>query len=184
MANDYGKLKLALNEYYTLLADTNAIIPPPYPADGDFFSETAFKGEPTEFARFFILVGRIFTDKNKVEDFTKRIITPNIATIKKPKKLAKVFDDVMDYLVDLYKEEIKAEDKVLDKFKNTSEFKKYTKGIDEILYTKGKSRIVNFTTVPDAAKEAQQKTDLTNLYKGDPSLTNKLETFDGKIKFN
>ena len=184
MTNDYGKLNLALNEYYVLLAETNAIIPPPYPEDGDFFSETAFQGEPTEFARFFILVGRIFTDKNKVKEFTTRIITPNIATIKKPKKLTKVFDDVMDYLVGLYKDEIKAEDKVFDKFKNTSEFKKYTTGIDEILYKKGKSRIVKYTTVPDATKEGQQKTDLTSLYKGDSSLISNLETFNGKIKFN
>jgi len=184
MTNDYGKLNLALNEYYNLLGIDNSIIPGPYPEDGDFDSVTAFKGESEEFARFFILVGRIFTDKNKVKEFTTRILTPNIATIKKPKKLAKVFDDVLDYIIDLYKDEIKEEDKVLSKFKDTAEFKKYTKGIDEILYTKGKSRIVNFTTVPDAAKEVQQKTDLTSLYKGDPSLINKLETFNGKIKFN
>jgi outer membrane protein OmpA-like peptidoglycan-associated protein len=184
MTNDYGKLNLALNEYYNLLGVTNSIIPGPYPENGDFDSVTAFKGESEEFARFFILVGRIFTDKNKVKEFTTRIITPNIATIKKPKKLTKVFDDVLDYIVGLYKDEIKEEDKVLSKFKDTAEFKKYTKGIDEILYTKGKSRIVNFTTVPDTTKEEQQKTDLTNLYKGVPSLVGKLNTFDGKIKFN
>ena len=184
MTNDYGKLNLALNEYYNLLGVTNAIIPPPYPASGNFFSATNFGGNDVEFKRFFIIVGRIFTDKNKVKDFTNRIITPNISTIKKPKKLTKVFDDVVDKLVDLYKDEIKEEDKILDKFKKTSEFQKYTKGIDEILYKKGKSRIVKFTTVPDAAKEGQQKTNLTNLYKGDPNLMDKFNTFDGKIKFN
>ena len=40
-----------------------------------------------------------------------------------------------------------------------------------------------YTTVPDPATEAQQKTDIANLYKT-VNVNNDKLTFDGKIKFD
>ena len=132
-----------------------------------------------------MIVGRIFEDKNKVKDFTKKIITPNLETVKKPKKLSKVFDDILDDLVDLYKSELKSELKDFETFKKNSDYLKYINGLDEVLgFTKGGARIVTFTTVPDTQTQSAQEKNLNSLYKGDDSTINNLETFDGKIKFN
>ena len=48
---------------------------------------------------------------------------------------------------------------------------------------KGKLRKFTYTTVPDPATEAQQKTDIANLYKT-VNVNNDPLTFDGKIKFD
>ena len=39
-------------------------------------------------------------------------------------------------------------------------------------------------TVPNPTTQALKETNLKNLYAGDPSFIDKLDTFDGKIKFN
>ena len=181
MTGDYSKIYVVLNDYLVLLTN-NKIIPPVNTEIGGF-SPISFKGDRFD-KTFFMVMSRIFMDKNKVTDFNNLIITQNIASVNKPKKLKKVFEKIVDDLVSDYKDEIKDEEKLFRKFKEDSAFLAYTDGIEEKLYKKGKTRIFNFTTVPIPATETQQKTDLTNLYKGDPSLIDKLETFDGKIKFN
>ena len=79
---------------------------------------------------------------------------------------------------------IKEEDKFFEKFKKSPEYKKYTTGVNDVLFKKSLPRIVNFTTVPDPATKEFSETGLKNLYAGDPAFIDKLETFDGKIKFN
>ena len=50
-------------------------------------------------------------------------------------------------------------------------------------YPKGKLRKFTYTTVPNPATDAQQKTDVANLYKT-VNVNNDKLTFDGKIKFD
>ena len=74
--------------------------------------------------------------------------------------------------------------KAFEKFKKKSTYDKFINGLDEVLYKKGKPRIVNFTTEPDPTEQATKETNLTELYTGVPSEIGDFETFDGKIKFN
>jgi hypothetical protein len=87
-------------------------------------------------------------------------------------------------LCDLYKDELKDENKTFSKFKKDSEYEKYIKGLDELLYKKGLPHIVEFTTEPDPTEQSNKEKNLLSLYKGDANQINNFETFDGKIKFN
>jgi hypothetical protein len=183
LIGDFTSVAIQLESYLALLSDDRgglAIIPEPINEVGKF---TPIKlDNKQENQTFFMVIGRLFMDKNKVIDFNNSILTQNITTTNP--KLKKAFEKIVDDLVSDYSKEIKAEEKVYEKFKKDSDFLKFTNGIETILYKKGKSRIFNFDTTPNTSKEAQQKTSITNLYKGDPDFINKLETFDGKIKFN
>ena len=189
LKGDYSRAYGKLNDYLTLLKN-NKIIPGENPVLGGFtplsgdFKPNINNVSDRENKTFFMVMGRLFSDKNKVIEFNDSIMTQNITSISDNKKLKRKFENIVDDLVSLYSKEIKEEDKVYEKFKKESKYLEYTKGVEEILYKKGKTRIFNFTTVPISTTEAQQKTDLINLYKGDPSLINTLDTFDGKIKFN
>ena len=179
---DYFKVVTALNNFNELITKEK-ILPPEYKEDGSFTSQTNDLGS-LESKRFFTIVGRIFSDKNKLEDFKKKVMTQNLLSVKKPKNLNRVFGNIVDDLADIYKDEIKEEDKFFEKFKKTPEYKKYTTGVNDVLFKKSLPRIVNFTTVPNTATQALKETNLKYLYAGDPSFIDKLETFDGKIKFN
>ena len=183
LQGDYRKVTTGLNDFNALLVSKKILPPSPYPSDGNFESKSSgLVG--VENKRFFMVIGRIFTDKNKVKDFITQILTPNIKDTKKPKKLSRVFENIVDDYVKIYKKEIEEEDKIFKTFKNSADYKKYIDGVDTILYKKGKPRIVTFTTVVDAATVDTKKTNLNSLYKGDPEKIPDLTTFDGKIKFN
>jgi len=185
LETDYTYFYNAQYDYYSLLTTSDGvykIIPDKVDETNfDYPSKEDFKSEENK--RFYMIVGRIFEDKNKVQDFINKIITPNIKDVKKPKKLSRVFENIVDDLVGLYKDELKNEAKSFEKFKKKSEYQKYINGLDEVLYKKGKPRIINFTTEADP-QQAQKESDLTKLYKGDESKINNFETFDGKIKLN
>ena len=182
VTTDYLKVVGGLNDYNSLIVSKNILPPTPYPKNGDFTLSTGLTG--VENKRFYMIVGRIFTDKNKVKQFINEIITPNIKDVKKPKKLSKVFEDIVEDYAKIYKKQIESEEKVFTNFKNSAEYKKYIDGVETVLYKKGKPRIIQFTTVVDAATIETKQTNLKNLYKGDPDKLDKFETFDGKIKFN
>jgi len=189
------KVKVTLNDYYSLLTANNPkydypILPPAIENTNniqyngtmnDFFFTDITKNETV---RFYMIMGRLLSDKNKVKEFTNKILTPNIIDVKKPKKLKRVFENVVDDLVDLYKDELKDENKTFSKFKKDSEYEKYIKGLDELLYKKGLPYIVDFTTEPDPTEQSNKEKNLLSLYKGDEKQINNFETFDGKIKFN
>ena len=180
---DYRKVVGGLNDYYELLVSKKILPPSPYPDNGNFDSKSSdLIG--VENKRFFMVVGRAFTDKNKVKEFINQILTPNIKDTKKPKKLSKEFENIVDDYVKIYKKEISEEEKIFKTFKDSADYKKYIDGVDNVLYQKGKPRIVTFTTVPDAATLPTKETNLKSLYNGDPEKIPVLTTFDGKVKFN
>jgi hypothetical protein len=195
LVGDFTKVKIEINKYYELLTDANSkydfsILPPGIMDTNnieywgtknnfDFTDITKFQT-----IRFYMIMGRLLSDKNKVKEFTNKILTPNIIDVKKPKKLKRVFENIVDDLVDLYKDELKDENKTYNKFKKSSEYEKYLKGLDELLYKKGLPRLVDFTTEPDPTEQANKEQSLVYLYKGDPSKVGDFQTFDGKIKFN
>jgi len=179
---DYLKVVGGLNDYNQLLVSEKILPPTPYPDNGDFTLSTELSG--IENKRFYMIVGRIFTDKNKVKQFINEIITPNIKDVKKPKKLSKKFENIVDDYVKIYRKQIESEAKIFNKFKDSADYKNYIDGVENVLYKKGKPRIITFSTVVDNATIDTKKNNLKKLYNGDSEKMSDLSTFDGKIKFN
>jgi hypothetical protein len=182
---DYTIFKIQLNDYYSLLTSSEydyKIIPDKIADDFTYPTNEDFKTVYNK--RFYIVMARIFEDKNKVKDFIDKIITPNIKDVKKPKKLLNQFENIVEDLAGDYKDELKNELKSFEKFKKKSNYDKFINGLDEVLYKKGKPRIVNFTTEPDPTEQATKESNLKKLYQGDSETINNFETFDGKIKLN
>jgi hypothetical protein len=180
LVGDFERLSGRLDSYLTDLT-LALIIPPTEFPDGSFGALTDFDNINDK--TFFLIVGRRFSDKNKVEDFKKFMLTQNITSISKNKKMIRKFDDYVDDLAKQYSKEIKSEENMYTTYRNAATYKSYVDNVENI-YKKGKPRVFNFTTVPITATELQQKTDIINLYKGDENTINDLTTFDGKIKFN
>jgi len=178
---DYLTVYIQLEEYLITLSNKQ-IIPVTTVTDGSFTPISKFNGSREDMT-FFMVISRIFMDKNKVDDFKKQIMTANVKNVTKPKKLEKTFNKIVDDLVDTYSDEVKSEEKLYSKFKTDSEFTKYTKDIETLLYKKGKTRVFNFTTVPDPAKKDTQEKALKDLYAPLNPNTD-VKTFDGKVKFN
>jgi hypothetical protein len=177
---DCGKIYKALNDFLDVL-NAKEIITNTYENTGDFktadnsFFTDVYKKE------FFMMVGRNFSDKNKLQEFKTFILTANISS---NKKLTKKFDDVTDDLAKEYSKEIKKEEKIFSDFRKSSEYKTYIESPDDILYPAGKTRVFDYTTVPDPATEAAQKKLLTDLFTTvnlEPANTT---IFTGKIKFD
>jgi hypothetical protein len=143
-------------------------------ADNSFFTDV-YKKE------FFMMVGRNFNDKNKLQEFKTFILTANISS---NKKLTKKFDDITDDLAKEYNKEIKKEEKIFSDFRKSPEYKTYIESPDDILYPAGKTRVFDYTTVPDPATEVAQKKLLSDLFTTvnlEPANT---KIFTGKIKFD
>ena len=91
-------------------------------------------------------------------------------------------DETITLDLDQFENELEYENKEYGKRKEKIK-KEFIDKILENIYVKGKERKFTYTTVPDPATEAQQKTDIANLYKT-VNVNNDKLTFDGKIKFD
>jgi len=150
--------------------------------DGDFnmANESNFTGINNKL--FFMVISRILNDKNKKEDFKKKIISGELLEVKSPINLRKKFDDYVDDLANIYSDELDDEEKKFKNLKKSKEYKDLVEGITEKMYPKGKYRKFEYTTVPDDERIAQQTQDIINLYKTVNVNTNENEWIN-KIKF-
>jgi outer membrane protein OmpA-like peptidoglycan-associated protein len=177
---DCGKIYKSLNDYLEILTKKE-IITDTYTGFGEFktaddsFSTDGYKQE------FFILVGRNFSDKNKLEDFKKFMLTANISS---NKKLVRKFENITDDLAKEFSKEIKKEEKIFSDFRKSSEYKTYIESPDDILYPAGKTRVFDYTTVPDPATEAAQKKLLSDLFTTVNLEPDNTKIYMGKVKFN
>ncbi len=177
---DCGKIYKSLNDYLEILSKKK-IITDTYTKNGGFttaddsFSNDFFKQQ------FFILVGRYFSDKNKLEDFKKFMLTANISS---NKKLVRKFNNVTDDLAKEYSREIKKEEKIFSDFRKSSEYKTYIESPDDILYPAGKTRVFDYTTVPNPTTEAAQKKLLSDLFTTVNLEPDNTKIYMGKVKFN
>lgn len=183
LITDYTRFNKYLNDFDKLLND-NGIITTTYEPIGNFKPKNSkfVNTEPNK--RFFILMSRILTDKNKKNDFIKGVIKGGLLDYKKPKyqfNLNDIFTDIVDKLSKQYKEELDDEEKIIKDFKKKNEYKKFVNGVEESLYPKGKIRKFTYTTVPNESKQEQQKINLLDIYATTNSNTDK-KTFDGKVK--
>lgn len=135
---------------------------------------------------FFFIMARILSDKNKKDEYINYVIKGDLATTKDPANLKNKFEKVVNNLSDDYRKELKDEEKLFDNLKKTPEFKSLTVGLEDVMYPKGKTRKLTYTTVPltDAAIVKKQGQLITDLYKTVNLEPDNKKTFNGKIKFD
>ena len=130
--------------------------------------------------RFFLIISRIFADKNKKNDFINKIIKGPLNDVKKLK--SKFETAVNKYAVD-FSNELSDEEKLYKKFKKTKNYDDYVEGIEDKMYPKGKVRKFEYTTIPNPQTETTQKESLIFLYQTVNPKPNET-TFTNQVKFN
>jgi len=134
---------------------------------------------------FYLIMGRIFIDKNKKEEFINYVIKGDLLNVKNPVNLKNKFVNVVDDLAKIYEKEIKDEEKTYAKLRKNPTYKDLTDGIDEQMYIPKKTRKFSYTTVPNTDQTIvdYQTKAISELYKSVNS-DNDETTFLGKIKFS
>jgi hypothetical protein len=176
--NDYGKLPKSLEDFNKLLITKKLIIT--YDANGANPFEPL--NNKIDNVLFFMVMARVLTDSSKLQGFKDFVISGPL-TNDVNKKIKKYFNKICDDLSDEYRKELKKEEKLISDFKKDKEYTKYTTGISEVMYPKGKVRRMDYNTIKNDSTNAEQEQTLKNIY----GTTNYgpdaagLSTFDGKI---
>ena len=178
---DYEKVGKNLNTFNDLLV-ANKIITNRYGANGagDFIQEEPSKLLTIQDKRMFMIMARVFEDKNKLKDFQDKVISGEVLKVKKLSFLKRKFSNICDDFSDIVKYELKSEEKIAANLRKIPQYKGL---LDKAPYVKGKMRKFNYTTVPNEEKKAAQNKALTDLYSTKNSDENKT-TFNGKVQFN
>ena len=174
--------KLLNEEPYTMAFSGNST----YTSDGEFKVLNPDLFQTKEEKTFFFIMARILSDKNKKDEYINYIIKGDLATTKDPVNLKNKFEKVVNNLSDDYRKELKDEEKLFTNLKKTPEFKSLTVGLEDVMYPKGKTRKLTYTTVPltDDAIVKKQGQLITDLYKTVNLEPDNKKTFNGKIKFD
>jgi hypothetical protein len=196
LSYDYGKLENAMTTFIKLLNDNTkgfriGFDPNNYIATGNFklINQGDFEGgsEQATYANqnFFLIMGRILTDKNKKSEFINYVIKGDLLNVKDPVNLKNKFENIVDDLEKLYKKELTDEDKVYEKLKKNPEYKDLTEGLSEIMYVVKKTRKCSYTTVPNQNSQIVdfQTKEIRDLYKS-VNVDNDDKTYIGKVKFS
>jgi hypothetical protein len=98
--------------------------------------------------RFFLVMSRIFNNKNKLDTFKKEIIK-GYESEKKPKNLKNRIDKICDEMAKDYGKVIEFYEKKFKDFKKNNQYLDLTEGLEDIdeMYVKGKPRRMNYSTV-------------------------------------
>ena len=193
LGNDYQKVYTSLVDYNNYLSQTsNTLTDPQYQLigtkydDGNFIpSDTAvFNGKISD-KRFFLVISRLLSDKNKKNGFINDIIKGELLKpeYNNPLNLKNQFTLIVNKLSDRYDKELKAEEKMFKELRKDKYLKNFLTSPDEKLYPKGKTRKFTYTTIPNQNTNATQETNIKNVF----STTNTnqdTQTFDGKVSFN
>ena len=181
LAYDYESLPTALEDFEKLLkTGTNPLIDDKFDIDSNEpFKPLTKKIKSKDDLRFFMVMARVLSEKDKLESFKSFVISGNL-TNPEFKKLRKHFDNICDDLSSDYKKELDDEEKLITKFKKNKDYTKFTTGITDVMYPKGKTRRMDYTTVKNNSTQAKQEQDIKNIY-GTTNYNNDLITFDGKI---
>jgi hypothetical protein len=184
MWGDYQDMGNKLISFDELMKDSNVTIIPPslnVTEPGDFIlrkSQTFFVS--IENKRMFMVLARIFSDKNKLTDFENKIISGDLKNVKDPYNLSNKFNKICNNFLDMVNTELKAEEKFYIDFKKSKGYKPF---ITQDVYNKGKLRKFNYTTVPNPSTNTKQSSDVLNLYKNNTNNQDK-QTWTDKVKFN
>jgi hypothetical protein len=150
-----------------------------YTDPGLFISQTSLLKDPQD-SRMFMVLARVFEDKNKLKDFQTKLLSGDLATSKNISFLKRKLSSFCDDFRDIVRDELKAEEKKPIGLRKDSEYKVFS---SEFVYVKGKARKFDYTTVVNAATNKQQDQEIKDLYATkNPNTDN--QTFNGKIQFN
>jgi hypothetical protein len=100
--------------------------------------------------RMYLILARVFTDKNKLQQFKNAVITNELKSVKNPSNLSNKFDKVCSNYVKSFEKANDFYEKKFVKFKKTPNYKNLTDGVEDELYPKGKERKINYNTTPDS----------------------------------
>ena len=176
---DYVKFNKGLTTFNKLLNEEKLIV--------EYKKDDAKPFEPltnkiNDNVLFFMVMGRVLSDPNKLQGFKDFVISGPL-TNDENKKIRKYFNKKCDDLSDDYSKELKSEEKFITDFKKNKKYTKYTTDITELMYPKGKTRRMNYTTVKNDATQKKQEQTIKDIYGttnyGKDAAT--LTTFDGKI---
>ena len=175
---DYKKLPKSLEDFQTLLTTKKLIVT--YNKEDvepvELFTDKIVNG------LFFMVMARVFTDSTKLQGFKDFVISGPL-TNKENKKIKKYFNQSCDDLADDYRKELKKEEKFITDFKKNKDYTKFTTGITELMYPKGKVRRMIYSNVKNDSTNAVQEQTLKEIYGttnyGTDAAT--LTTFNGKI---
>ena len=174
---DYASVKTSLKNYETFLINQK-IITSDYTTPGGFTPVSKIMQESTlSDKRMFMIMARIFENKDKLEKFKSQVIFGDLQNVP---KLKKTFDTACDKFKDKVLKELEEEKKFYTKI---AQNKDYLNFINKNIYPLQKPRKFDFTTIPDEVKKVSQQTNIQNLYKS-ININNDTATFDGKIKFD
>jgi outer membrane protein OmpA-like peptidoglycan-associated protein len=166
-----------INGYYEFLIQQNIIT-----EDSSNYGETSGEFTPISTSlstiqdkRMFMVMSKIFSDNNKIEEFKSTIIS---GELKNNLRLDRKFRKVCNDFSDLVNKELKDEKKFIKNVKDNTIIKDI---LNEKSYVEGKTRKFQYTTVvDDNLQENQQK--IKDLYSS--VNVNNENTWNGKIKFN
>ena len=178
---DYMLLAMQLQDFDKLMKDNNVqIIPEVLDNNEVGYFHTENSDFSIEDKRMFIVLARIFNDKNKLTEFENKIISGDLKKVKDPHNLSNKFNKICGNFADMVKKELSDEEKFYTTFKKSKEYKVF---INQDKYPKGKLRKFNYTTVVNPSTNAKQSEDVLKLYKSGTDNQDK-KTWDDKVKFN
>ena len=134
--------------------------------------------------RFYMVLSSVFLDKSKLEEFKKSILKGPLSTVKNAKKIEKTLNEICDDLVKNYKKEYDAEQKIFTTYKQSKTYNDYTVGIESKLYPKGKTRILDFTTVTTNETIKTTAEGMIKILYSTTPITEPKNTFNDKTKLN
>ena len=105
----------------------------------------------------------------------------DLVNVRDPTKLKNKFDSIVDDLAKEYVKELDKEEELYEDFKDSNDYKDFVDDLDEKMYPKGKTRKLNYTTVP-GPNNATQSEDIKKLYDGQNHGEN--TTYLDNAKFN
>lgn len=184
LTKDIGKFVETIKEFNADITEEN-ILTSGYTETGNFKPiKSSFVGGNdgmTPEKVFYMIISRIFNDKDKKEKF-KTNVMDTLTNVTSPVNISKKFDKYTDNLADDYNKEIKQEEKLFTEFKKSAEYKNYTDGIETKMYKKGKPRKFKYDTFITPQNKINSDL-IKELYSTVNKDTN-VKTFDGKIKFD
>ena len=188
LIGDYSTISSATTVFNDYLKEKNiAFFTPPTPSSQTlpYTLQNEDDFENLSDKRFYFIMSKIITDKNKKEDFINQIIKGELINVKPPKNsvnLSIKFREFVKQLEIKYEKEIRAEKKLMNDVQKSETIKKLTKGKPKTFYDSKKVRKFTYTTVPNA-QEQTSKTTILNLY-SQQNINDDKDTFIGKVKFN
>jgi len=168
LTTDYKLVNEKLIEYYELLSGNGDEVLPKMIYDGQEISYTTlvqdiFGTDPVQ-EKFFIVMSRILTNKNKKDDFINNIIKGELLKVNKPTSLKNYFTKVVNDLGNKYEKEIVAEEKFFKNTRKNKSVKPFLDSPDQVLYPKGKIRKFDYTTVPNQSTNSAQEAEIKKVY--------------------